>query len=305
MRYLVEKCKVNVDDLSDSGETALHIACSNDLMDIAMYLINSDAAPEIYDGNNKVPSDLCGSTDFKIMIEKAIMRRRAMKNYMSPLKDKSPKFKVRPWTLDSGATPTNRSDTKDVQGVRSLDISKMKRLQMMTNNSSLRETPNTDTAKFSTTMKKIRENPNSFDLDDFEREDNYPGRASIGSPDFNENTEDSTTGSTNMDKNHRPSINFDRLYSGNASESDDEADRDGISCRNQAPHKFDLSLGGKYQSGMGADKSGGDYGDTRNRTPSTVDHLDDTDMSESDEERKNDLCCVILDDIRGGPTMGI
>lgn len=306
MRFLVEKCTVNVDDLSDSGETALHIACSNDLMDIAMYLINSDAAPEIYDANNKVPSDLCGSTDFKIMIEKAIMRRRAMKNYMSPLRDKSPKSKVRPWTLDSNATPT-RSENKDTLSVRSLDISKMKRLQMMTNISSLRETPNAETAKFSTTMKKIREDPNSFDLDDFDREDN----TGVECPDFNANTEESTTGSTNMDSNsnsnHRPSINFDRLYSGGASESDDEADRgrDSISCRNQAPHKFDLSHNGKYQSVMGAGNSNGDYGDTRNRTPSTVDHFDDTDMSESDEERKNELCCVILDDIRGAPTMGI
>ena len=307
VRFLVEKCAVNVDDLSDSGDTALHIACANDLMDIAMYLINSDAAPEIYDRNNKVPSDLCGSTDFKIMIEKAIMRRRAMKNYMSPLRE-SPKSKVRPWTLDSGETPS-RSENKDTLSVRSLDISKMKRLQMMTNIASLRETPNADTAKFSTTMKKIREDPNSFDLDDFDREDNYPGRTGVGSPDFNANTEESTTGSTNMDSNHRPSINFDRLYSGGASESDEEVDRDrdGISCRNQnsAPHKFDLSHGGKYQSVMGAGNSNGDYGETRNRTPSTVDHFDDTDMSESDEERKNELCCVILDDIRGAPTMGI
>ena len=304
MRYLVEKCAVNVDDLSDNGETALHIACSNDLMDIAMYLINGDAAPEIYDANHKVPSDLCGSTDFKIMIEKAIMRRRAMKNYMSPLKDKSPKAKVRPWTLDFGVTPV-RSDTKEVQSVRSLDISKMKRLQMMSNIASLRETPNTDTAKFSTTMKKIREDPNSFDLDDFEREDIYPGRISVGSPDFNENTDVSTTGSTHIEDNHRPSINFDRLYSGGASESDEEPDRDSVSCRNQAPRKFVLSHGGQYQSGMGAGNPNEDYGDTRNRTPSTVDHFDDTDMSESDEDRKNDLCCVILDDIIGGPTMGI
>ena len=291
-----------MDDLSSNGETALHIACANDLMDIAMYLINSDAAPEIYDANGKVPSDLCGSTDFKIMIEKAIMRRRAMRNYMSPLKEKSPRSKTRPWTLDSmAATPSNRTETN------TLSIRSVKRLQMMTNIASLRETPNADPARFSTTMKKIQEDPNSFDLDDFETQDNYQGKVSVGSPDFNATTEESPTGSRNVENNHRPSINFNRLYSGGASESDDETDRDGTNtnCRNPPPHKFDLSQGGKYASGMGPESSSGDYGDTRNRTPSTVDHFDDTDMSESDEGRKNDVCNVILDDIIGTPTMDL
>ena len=67
---------VNVDELSDIGQTALHIACANDLIDIASYLISVNAALEICDQNGKVPADLCGTPDFKRLLQKAVVRSK-------------------------------------------------------------------------------------------------------------------------------------------------------------------------------------------------------------------------------------
>ena len=76
VRYLVERYAVNVDDLSDFGQTALHIACANDLVDIASYLISVNAALEIRDNAGKMPVDLCPSPDLKFLLEKAINRNK-------------------------------------------------------------------------------------------------------------------------------------------------------------------------------------------------------------------------------------
>lgn len=205
VRFLVEKSLVDVNELSDIGETALHVACANNLMDIALYLINKDAEPELYDVNGKMPADLCESTDFKILIEKAIVRKKGgcTKNLMSPLKEKTPKAKIRPKTMDLGvASPevTCPSTPVPMDLRRSLDINsgKSKRLQMMTPQRSITKIPLPTLSEIDTPdsngtcqiKKKLRNASASFDLDDFEREDSGVSKLVMESMDNKDDSEE-------------------------------------------------------------------------------------------------------------------
>jgi hypothetical protein len=315
VRFLVEKCSVNVNDLSDSGESALHVACANNLMDIAMYLITSDATSEIYDQNGKMPVDLCGSNDLRILIEKAIVRKKLTKGMMSPLlKEKSPKPKIRPRTMDLGiASPEVSSPSmNDLRERRSSDQSKMKRI-MMTPLAPVRDATIFESATASQAKKKIRNAPESFDLDDFEREDTCPNRVldSYDDDNLSDNGENKVGRSRDTNGAFDPTINFNSYGDGSMSESDDyeddqaHRDRDSRGDLEGSRSPFSrLSRGSISESGA-EEKIGVDEvrRDGRNRTPSTVDHLDDdeedddTDMSETDEEGSRDVCHIIIDEI--------
>lgn len=312
VRFLVEKCAVNVNDLSDSGESALHVACANNLMDIAMYLITSDATSEIYDQNGKMPVDLCGSNDLRILLEKAIVRKKLTKGMMSPLlKEKSPKPKMRPRTMDLGiASPESSSPSmNDLRERRSSDQSKMKRI-MMTPLAPVRDASIFESATASQVKKKIRNAPESFDLDDFERDDTCPSRVldSYDDDNLSENGENKLGGSRDSNDGFNPTMTFNSYGEGSISESDDEGDQGHRGDRSDLEGSRSpftrLSRGGISESGA-EEKGGLDEvrSDGRNRTPSTVDHLDDdeedddTDMSETDEEGSRDVCHIIIDEI--------
>ena len=327
VRFLVEKCLVNVNELSDIGETALHVACANNLMDIALYLISKDAEPEVYDLDGKMPADLCESTDFKILIEKAIVRKKSSssRNLMSPLKEKTPKAKTRPKTMDLGvASPdiTTPSASTVIEAHKSMDINsgKVKRLQMMTPQRSLAMTPlptlreneRPDSSGAGQIKKKLRNASASFDLDDFEREDSGISKHVIERNIEDDSDEEQEEGEENgiIKPLHRPSINFEQYRDDEISDSEDEDEDETICLRvgdndkrqRPAPQVSDrLFEDGVTESDEEeeADEAGG-KDEARNRTPSTVDHLDDTDMSDTDEERTGDVCCVILDEIISG-----
>lgn len=304
VRFLVEKCTVNVNDLSDNGETALHVACANNLMDIAMYLITSDATSEIYDQNGKTPVDLCGSNDLRVLIEKAIVRKKLSKGMMSPLlKEKSPKAKIRPHTMDLGiSSPDVGSPSiNDMRDRRSSDQSKMKRI-MMTPLAPVRDATIFESATASQVKKKIRNAPESFDLDDFEREDTCPSRVldSYDDDNFSDNGENKIGGSGDSSNAYNPTANFNNYGDRSMSESDEEDDRGHLEGSRSPFNR--LSRGGISES-VTEEKVAHDEvkSDGRNRTPSTVDHLDDddddTDMSETDEEGSRDVCHIIIDEI--------
>lgn len=313
VRFLIEKCSVNVNDLSDSGESALHVACANNLMDIAMYLITSDATSEVYDQNGKKPVDLCGSNDLRILIEKAIVRKKLTKSMMSPLmKEKSPKPKIRPHTMDLGiaSSEVGSPSMNDLRERRSSDQSKMKRI-MMTPLAPVRDTAILESATASQVKKKIRNAPESFDLDDFEREDTCPSRVldSYDDENMSDNDEINIGGSRDSNGAFNPTMNFNNYNGGSMSESDDDEDghafRDNRSDLEGSRSPFNrLSRGDIIESGA-EEKVGLDeiISEGRDRTPSTVDHLDDdeedddTDMSETDEEGSRDVCHIIIDEI--------
>ena len=319
-----------MNELSDIGETALHVACANNLMDIALYLISKDAEPEVYDLDGKMPADLCESTDFKILIEKAIVRKKSSsRNLMSPLKEKTPKAKTRPKTMDLGvASPdiTTPSASTVTEAHKSMDINsgKVKRLQMMTPQRSLTMTPlptlrennRPDSSGTGQIKKKLRNASASFDLDDFEREDSGMSKHVIernmedDSDEGGEQEEGEGENNVRIKPLHRPSINFEQFRDDENSDSEDEDENETICLRvgindnrqRPAPQVSDrLCEDGVTESDEEeeAEEAGGKE-EARNRTPSTVDHLDDTDMSDTDEERTSDVCCILLDEIISG-----
>lgn len=239
-------------------------------------------------------------------------------------------MKTRPKTLDLGvASPdiTTPSAATAADSHKSLDINtgKVKRLQMMTPQRSLTMTPLPtlkengipDSSGTGQIKKKLRNASASFDLDDFEREDSgiskHVMESSISDDSDNEEQQEEEGGGQKGRTKalHRPSINFKRLQDGAISDSDDE--EDGAVClkvsdnrQRSAPQIADrLCEDGVTESDEEEEAEEGRGKENekevaKNRTPSTVDHLDDTDMSDMDEERTNDVCCFILDEIISG-----
>jgi hypothetical protein len=83
VRYLIERCLVDVDQLSvPEKQTALHIACIKNQTDIASYLISVNASLNICDKAGKMPYDLCSSIDLKRLINQAIAKNHLNDGFM-------------------------------------------------------------------------------------------------------------------------------------------------------------------------------------------------------------------------------
>jgi hypothetical protein len=83
VRYLIEQCLVDVDQLSvREKQTALHMACAKNQTDIASYLISVNASLKICDKAGLMPYDLCTSIDLKRLINQAITKYNLNKGVM-------------------------------------------------------------------------------------------------------------------------------------------------------------------------------------------------------------------------------
>ena len=192
---------VNVDELSDTGQTALHIACANDLMDIASYLISVNAALEICDQNGKVPADLCNTPEFKRLLEKAVVRSKGANLVPFAFNEKKlPKEQpliVRHSSIVS-ATDSNNSAESAIGSLileplkrKTSDLSNTKHLSTNSTYKPLSQRPmsmrpislrpvsviNRDSIRVNSkriTPPSLKAATNNFDLDDFEGENTDP-----------------------------------------------------------------------------------------------------------------------------------
>jgi hypothetical protein len=68
--YLIETCYVDINEISDMGFTALHVACTRDMFDIAVFLIEQGAHVNALDASRKTALDVCTSRALRQMISK-------------------------------------------------------------------------------------------------------------------------------------------------------------------------------------------------------------------------------------------
>lgn len=59
--YLIENCQIDINESSDIGFRALHVACNRDLYDIAGFLIKKGAHLNAFDATGKTALDVCTS----------------------------------------------------------------------------------------------------------------------------------------------------------------------------------------------------------------------------------------------------
>jgi Ankyrin repeats (3 copies) len=60
-KFLIEECGAEVNEYSDTGFTALHVACDRDMADMANYLVGQGANLNAKDAKGRTPVDVCGS----------------------------------------------------------------------------------------------------------------------------------------------------------------------------------------------------------------------------------------------------
>ena len=60
-KFLIEECGAEVNEYSDTGFTALHVACDRDMADMANYLVGKGANLNAKDAKGRTPIDVCGS----------------------------------------------------------------------------------------------------------------------------------------------------------------------------------------------------------------------------------------------------
>ena len=60
-KFLIEECGADVNEYSDTGFTALHVACDRDMVDMANYLVRKGARLDAKDAKGRTPLDVCGS----------------------------------------------------------------------------------------------------------------------------------------------------------------------------------------------------------------------------------------------------
>jgi hypothetical protein len=60
-KFLIEECGAQVNEYSDTGFTALHVACDRDMADMANYLVGKGANLNAKDAKGRTPVDVCGS----------------------------------------------------------------------------------------------------------------------------------------------------------------------------------------------------------------------------------------------------
>jgi ankyrin repeat protein len=76
----VERCGCDVNVLSDSLQTPIHIACQDDNVEMALYLIGARAKLELQDINGRTPMDVCTSHRMKDLIARHIRRSQEEQN---------------------------------------------------------------------------------------------------------------------------------------------------------------------------------------------------------------------------------
>ena len=116
VQYLVVEHRVNVNDLSDMGFTALHVACQRNLVDVAMYLVGVGGRIDIEDANENTPLEVCISPDLKrILADEADRFKRAGLANLVNTPSNSPE---KPGTNERNDHNNNDDDDESVDIVR-------------------------------------------------------------------------------------------------------------------------------------------------------------------------------------------
>jgi ankyrin repeat protein len=69
--YLIEHCHVDIDDISNSGKTALHISCELEKIDAVKFLLKHGAKIDIKDAVGKIALSYCNALDIQQVLLEA------------------------------------------------------------------------------------------------------------------------------------------------------------------------------------------------------------------------------------------